>query len=145
MRQGTIIVSAIAGGMALLFAAGMAALVGVAILTDGNERIRISVGELYYTNNVEQEQAERLAGFLDAQFSDLENFITFQLDRRQDAFVVRMCAQPQAWESDDLDYSFVAMEILLQQEVFSADNVVFEVCDEHMKTRKTFDRFEPNS
>ena len=103
------------------------------------ERIEIRNGELYYTENVSQEQAQSLAALLDEQFGELENFKSFQLDEADGNTIVRMCAIEQTWQSDDMDNSWLEMEALLEHHGFTDRNVVFEICNEFMQTRKLFD------
>jgi hypothetical protein len=108
------------------------------------ERIAFKNGELYYTENVSKEQADSLADYLEELYGDLENQKTFQLDRRGDDMIVRMCANSQALETNKLDASFMALEMLIQQTVFTDNNVVVELCDQDLETRKSFDNFPKN-
>lgn len=141
MKTLAIIGSALVAIMTLLTGVTVAAVVGVAMLLSNQfgERIEIKNGELYYTENVTEDQATELAQMLEENFGELSNFKSFQLDRDGENLIVRMCAESRAWETNDLDYSFRAMEVLLETELSFDENMVFQVCDRQLQPMKTFD------
>ena len=127
----------------LMLGVGVTALIAASFLMEGSrgERIEIRNGELYYKDTVTSEEARKLADFLDEQFGSFENQKTFQVDRCDGAVRVRMCAQPKTWETDELDYSYVAIEALLQLDVFPNENVKIELCDRYLNVKKEIDKF----
>jgi len=142
MKQ-VMIVGGIVGALVVLVSGVAATVVVGAVLMLGNQygtKMQVKCGELYYTENASEEEASALAKFLDETYGDSQNQITFQLDKTSDGtMIVRMCAQPKAWQTKQYDMSFIATEMLIQQQVFPDSNVVFELCDDSMKTQKTFD------
>lgn len=146
MKKGMIICGVVGGaGAVLMGLCVVSAAVAMAMAGNSNgERIAFKNGELYYTENVSKEQADSLADYLEELYGDLENQKTFQLDRRGDDMIVRMCANSQALETNKLDASFMALEMLIQQTVFTDNNVVVELCDQDLETRKSFDNFPKN-
>ena len=117
-----------------------AALVLLSVFSGGyGTRIELKKGELYYSETVTLEEAQSLADFLNNQYGEVDNEITFQVDRVENEICVRMCAQPSTWETDDSDYMFSALELLIQANVFEEENVKIQLCDESMEVKKTID------
>ena len=108
-------------------------------------RIELQNGELFYTETVTPEEANSLADFLNTQFGEQANTTSFQVDRVDNEVCVRMCAQSIAWETDDLDTSFHALELLIQTIVFPAENVKLQLCDEYIEVKKTIDAPGPEA
>jgi hypothetical protein len=133
------------GGAGFVTLTGMAitTLIAAAILFGDSrgERIEFKNGELFYTEQVDAHQAQKLADFLQEQYGDLKNKKSIQLDRKDNDVIVRLCAQPSTWQTDDLDYSFQAIEYLMQLEVFKNENVVVELCDPYFKPKKLIDHW----
>ncbi len=130
----TVVVSAV------VLLAGVAIL-GASLSSEYGTRIELEKGELFYTASVTPAEAESLAKFLNDQYGELDNEITFQADRVDGNACFRMCVQSVAWETDDLDASFMALEILLQTSVFAEENVKVQLCDQNMTVKKTIDTF----
>ena len=148
MKPLVIVAVAFVFGCFAVTALAATVLVGVAMMgSPYGERLAYESGEVYYTENVTESDAQRFADYMQEQWGELNNFVTFQLEREAATGImhVRMCAKPQAWESDDLDYSFIALETLLQKDVFPGENVVFALCDDELETRKTIDEYPASS
>ena len=139
------ILAYIVTGMMAAGASLIALLIAAVIIfsPDYGERIAVNNSELYYTDNVTEAEAQKVAEFIDSFTADIPQEITFQLDKRGDTYVYRMCAQPHAYETDELDASWIATETLLQQDVFPDANVIVELCDDTMTTQKTIDEVTP--
>ena len=107
------------------------------------ERIEFKNGELFYTKYVTEEDAKKLAMLFEKLYGDFDNHKTMQVDRSDKEVIVRMCAMPNTWNTDELDESFRALEFLIQTEVFEGQNVRIELCDQYLQMKKTIDHW-PN-
>ncbi|MEM7452845.1 MAG: hypothetical protein AAF456_00690 [Planctomycetota bacterium] len=137
----------LAAGM-LATGAGLVSLLVVAVMIFApnlGECIEVNNSEVYYTENVTEAEAQKLVEFVESLTAETPQEITFQLDKRGDDYLYRMCAQPIAYETDDLDASWIATETLLEQDVFPGANVIVELCDDSMTTRKTIDESQPEN
>lgn len=108
--------------------------------TTFGEKLPFQNGELYFTDNVTQRQAESLVKFLDEMYGDLENFKSYQLDRDGNELVVRSVVNDRALNTNELDDSFEAVEFLLQTQVFPDSEVRLELTDTQFQTRRTFNK-----
>ena len=143
MKKVLIIGGSAGGAMVLLAGLSVVALVAAAVMMGNSrgERISFQNGELYYKDSIETSEAEALANYLEEQFGSLKNQKTFQVERDGEDIMVRMCTQSKAWETDKLDYSYQALEMMLQMKVFTDENVVVQLCDQNLKPQKTIDSF----
>ncbi len=137
MKQAILIASTVV----FLVLAGFATIVFAFVVWANSfgSRITFKNGELYYTENVQEAEAQQFADLLEEQFGDLENQKSFQLDRIKDDVIVKMCAVSKAWETDELDYSYRAIEAFFQVGAFEGENVIFHICDPNFTIKKTFD------
>lgn len=130
----------------VLLGVGAAVLIGAsALFGDYGTRIELQKGELYYCETVTSKEALSLADFLNEQYGELDNEISFQVDRVDGDVCLRMCTQSIAWETDDMDYSFHALELLVQTTIFKNENVKVQMCDEFMTVKKTIDMCPPET
>ena len=123
----------------------IAAAVVVAVSMGGSHGTRLTYpsGEVYYKDTVSTEEAQKFADYMHEQWSEHENFVTFQLERDQQIHTVyvRMSAKAEAWETNQYDASFMALELLLEKDVFPGENVVYELCDDRLVPQKSLDKF----
>ena len=143
MKKALIIGGSLGAVMMLTAVVGVVALVAAAAMLGDSrgDRIAFKNGELYYKDSIETSEAEALADYLEKQFGSLKNQKTFQVERVGKDIMVRMCARPSTWETDDMDYSYQALEMMLQMKVFTDENVVVQLCDKYIKPQKTIDAF----
>ena len=124
-----------------LFAA--AVFVVVSLGDSFGTRLEYAGGEVYYKDSVSEEEAQKFANYMQEDWSNLGDFVTFQLERDEQASTVfvRMCAKSETWETNDYDAALMALELLLQKEVFAGEDVAYELCDDKLVPQKTIDYF----
>lgn len=99
-------------------------------------KLTFNNGELYYTNNVTEAEANRLGEFLvqDGFFSG--NTISVQLDKSGDTYLFRMVSQ----EGVENDPTYLALAEAytgtLSEKIFNGSPVDFHFCDTSLKTKK---------
>ena len=105
MKKALLIVTSIVCGTIAMAALSLAGIIAIAMVIGSphGERIAIQNGELYYTESVNKQEAQRLAEFLEEQYGELENQKTFQMDQNGEDVIVRMAAMDKAWKTDDYD------------------------------------------
>ncbi|NLJ06779.1 MAG: hypothetical protein GX437_03810 [Sphingobacteriales bacterium] len=98
------------------------------------EKLEFNKGQLYYTENVSSEDAQKLGEYLvKVGFFD-GNPKTVQLDRRNDTFLFRMVVKK---EKQDDSNSVVLLKLFAMKisgEVFNGSPVNAYICDDRLKT-----------
>lgn len=96
-------------------------------------------GDLYYTENVTEAEADSAGKFLEENgyLSD-EKETSIQLDKVDGVYKIRLVVNEQYQEKDSsLDYSFRALGMLASMKVFDNEPVEVELCDALLKPKRT--------
>jgi hypothetical protein len=100
------------------------------------QKLDFNGGELYYTSNVTEAEAQKLGKFLvDNEFYD-GNPKTVQLNKEGDTYQFRMVIKKGLENDPGTLISIKAMLSLISTQVFNNANVVAHLCDEYLTTIK---------
>ncbi|MBC8046363.1 MAG: hypothetical protein H7Y00_06170 [Fimbriimonadaceae bacterium] len=117
-------------------------LFSLAACNNYGKKLIFNEGELYYTENLTEEEATKLGNFLvdDGFFSGQE--ISIQIDKTNGTYIFRMVSKDGV--EDDPNFITLAEEYTrrLSAEVFNNAPVDFHFCDTELKTKKEI-RFTP--
>jgi hypothetical protein len=142
MKASTVIITVLATLTAVVFltlATGVAGFAALVMLGQRQYGLRMEHKnfEVYYTSKVTEAEAEQFIKYLDLEQDSSKKRITFQLDRSGKDFLVRMCAQEHVYTSNQADDLVEGMRNEIQTKYFMQENVVFEACDDKLRTKKT--------
>lgn len=102
------------------------------------KKLTFKKGELYYTENVDQAQAQKLGEFfVDKGYFTDRKPVSVQLDRKKGTFQVRM-AVVDDYKSKKAVYpkSYELMAAMISQQVFDGQPVEIHLTDDRLKTRE---------
>lgn len=96
-------------------------------------------GELYYTENVTETEADSVGAFLNEMgYLNDEKETSIQLDKVGETYKIRLVVGEQYQEKDSsLDISFKALGFMASQQVFDGKDVEVDLCDDQLKTKRT--------
>jgi hypothetical protein len=111
-------------------------LVLLAACTNYGTKLTFNNGELFYTKNVTEDEANMLGKFLVADGFFSGDQISVQLDKKDDRYLFRMASREGV--EDSANFLSLAKEYTgrLSTEVFNGAPVDFQFCDTHLKTKK---------
>lgn len=143
MKASTVIITVLATLTAVVFltvATGVAGFAALVMLGQRQYGLRMDHKnfEVYYTSEVTEPEVKQFIKYLDESLADSKKRITFQLDRSGKDFLVRMCAQEHVYTSNQADDLVEGMRNEIQTKYFMQENVVFEACDDKLRTKKTW-------
>lgn len=143
MKASTVLITVLATLTAVVFltvATGVAGFAALVMLGQRQYGLRMDHKnfEVYYTSEVTEEEAKQFIKYLDLEQDSSNKRITFQLDRSGNDFLVRMCAQEYVYTTDQADDLVERMRNGIQTKYFMQENVVFEACDDKLRTKKTW-------
>jgi len=143
MNASNIILTVIAAATTLVslsVAIGLAGFAALVMLGQRQYGLRMDYKniEVYYTSQVTELEAERFLRYLEETHDGSTHRITFQLDRDGSDFVVRMCAQEFVYTTNQADDQVQAMRDEIHAKCFPEEHVIFEACDDKLRTRKTW-------
>lgn len=121
--------------MSSIIAIAILLVVGLACSQYG-EKLEYNGGEVYYTENVTKQEAQKLGEYLVAQKFFDGNPKTVQLDKSGSTYQFRMVVQK---EKQNDEATAVIMKVFAQQissDVFNDAPVELHICDESLKTLK---------
>ena len=124
-----------------LFALALCAVVLHSCGSDYGKKVQINEHlEVYYKgNNVTEADAKKLGTYLADTWKEATNDKSLQLTKDSTVWVVRMVVDEEKVKADStIDISFMAVQYLLQSQVFNNEPVRFILCDGHFKDIKTF-------
>lgn len=107
--------------------------------TSHGTKLEIGKGELYYTDNVTAEEAQKTGDFLlELGYLSTEKQTSFQLDRDKDVYKIRMVVKDEFLKGDtSLDYSFIAMGTLASSRLFGGKTVQVDLCNEYLEVKRS--------
>ncbi len=143
MKASTVIITVLATLTAVAFltvATGVAGFAALVMLGQRQYGLRTDHKnfEVYHTSEVTETEVSQFIRYLDESLADSKTRITFQLDRSEENFIVRMCAQEYVYSTNQADDLVQGMRDEIQAKYFMQENVVFEACDENLRTKKTW-------
>jgi hypothetical protein len=104
--------------------------------TNFGKKLIFNNGELYYTSNVTEAEANTLGEFLVQDGFFAGETISVQLDKTGDTYLFRMVSK----EGVENDTSFLALAEtytgMLSEKIFNGAPVDFHFCDTSLKTKK---------
>jgi hypothetical protein len=133
------------GGKALLVlgcVVGAFVTLGVVLVVIGlwlgnphGKEIKLNGGsQLFYTSNVTEAEAQKLAGWLNKELDKAPNAGTFQLNKRGDVYEVRMVVKDGVVDNDVTCLRLQLDAVRISGEVFDNAPVEMHLCDGHLKT-----------
>jgi hypothetical protein len=116
---------------------GLIALVIICSCKNYGEKLQYGKSDLYFTENVNKEEAKKMGDFLQAsQFFPVDKKISIQLDKASDTFLFRMVVM----DSFVNDSSYIETAKLMVSEMsknaFAEKPVIMHFCDQYFKTVK---------
>ena len=100
-----------------------------------NDRI-----EVYIKNGATEDEAKSLGNYIDTVWKGATNQKSFQLSKDSGQYTVRMVVDENKIKADSsLDVSFIAIQFLLEQQVFKSSKVRLILTDDHFKDLKAFE------
>lgn len=106
-----------------------------------NDRI-----EVYIKNEATEEDAKKMGNYFANTWKEQTNEISFQLSKDSAQYTVKMVVDEKKLKADStLDVSFLAIQALLEQEVFKGSKVKLILTDNKFNDIKTFDSSPPNT
>lgn len=120
----------------LLFAV---ALMFFASCTNYGTKKTFGKGDLYYTENITEAQADKAGAFLkEMGYLSDDKETSIQLDRVDSTYKLRLVVGEEYQEKDtSLDFSFKALGFLASISVFDSKPVEVDLCDETLNTKRT--------
>src|SRR5688572_247876 len=101
------------------------------------DKIMYGKGELFYTDNVSKEQAEKLGGYLqNVGFWQADKKISVQLDKAADTFLFRMVVLDNFLNDPGFHQTAVTSVTEFSNNVFDKKPTVIHFCDDRFKTLK---------
>jgi len=100
------------------------------------EKLEFNGTEVYYTESVVKEEAQKLGNFLvNSRFAD-GNRKSVQLTKNEESgnYIFRMVTNEKAQKEDSYDILFKAISIQISDSVFNGKAVDFHVCNNTFKT-----------
>lgn len=95
-------------------------------------------GELYYTEQITEEEAQKAGEFL------LKNGIlsedrrnSIQLDKADSIYKLRIVVEDKFFTNDSADITFRGISTFMSLEVFDNKPVEVDLCDDQLKTKRT--------
>lgn len=103
--------------------------------TGYGEKIPYGKSEVYYTDNVSKEQAQKLGDYLQAnQFFQEGRKISVQLDKAADTMLFRMVVLDNFVNDSSYIENAKFSVSKLSKDVFDMKPTIFHFCDDHFKT-----------
>lgn len=100
-----------------------------------NDRI-----EVYIKNGATEDEAKIFGNYIDTVWKGATNQKSFQLSKDSGQYTVRMVVDENKIKADSsLDVSFIAIQFLLEQQVFKSSKVRLILTDDHFKDLKAFE------
>jgi hypothetical protein len=106
------------------------------------KRVKINDSmEIYMKgDNVTEDEAKKLGNYLADLWKDASNEKSLQLSKDNDIYTVKMVVNQEKLKADpSLEEAFVAVQTLLEQQVFTGQKVAFIITDDHFDTIKSFE------
>jgi hypothetical protein len=101
------------------------------------QKLTYGKGELFYTDNVNKQQAEKLGGYLqNVGFWQADRTISVQLDKAADTFLFRMVVQPSYLNDPAFHQTAVTSVKEFSNNVFDKSPTVIHFCNDQFKTLK---------
>ena len=125
--------------LVLLFASSLAA---CSLLAPYGKKVTINKSlEIYIKGDSTTEtDARKLGDYLAKTWKDITNKKSFQLIKEKGAYTVKMVVDTEKLKADStLDVSFMALRMLIADEVFKGSKVKLVLTDNKFKDVKTFD------
>ena len=95
--------------------------------------------EVYYKGDgVNEADATKVGKCIDTTFKSATNNKTLQVTKDSGQYVVRMVVDKEKVKDNALDVSFMAMQFLIESQVFTGSKVKLVLTDEYFKDIKTY-------
>ncbi len=106
--------------------------------TNYGKKLKFKKGELYYTKNADEADAQKLGNYLVEQnfFTDKKE-ITVQLDKHEATNVFRLVVEPAYVDNADYIDLCKTFSGEMSRDVFNNEPVEVQLCDDHLKTKRT--------
>ncbi len=147
MSKGAYVGIGIVGAVVVVF--GLCCVGGiVAIAMFGSaygKKIERPGGELYYTKNVDADEANKMADFLAENYfkKDGDKVVTVQLDREGDTPVVRMVYDMS--QADKFKMVLKLFQLKISRTLYDGNPVILHLCDNKLKTQKVIEWTQDSS
>lgn len=106
--------------------------------SDYGEKLEFNATDVYYTDLVTQEEAQKLGEYLvEAEFADGRDK-SVQLSKRDSVYLFRMVVMEGAEKDSANDFTFEALALTLSWNVFDNAPVELEACDNTFKTLRVY-------
>ena len=90
-------------------------------------------------DNVTEAEARKLGNYVDSTWKNASNEKSFQLSKDKDEYIVKMVVDDKKVAADSsLNEAFVAMQFLLEEEVFKGSKMKLVITDNTFKDLKAF-------
>jgi hypothetical protein len=136
-RSGAAIVLIVVGCLwAALVTLGVVLLaLGLWLGSPHGKEIKLNRGsQLFYTSNVTEAEAQKLAGWLNKELDKAPNAGTFQLNKRGDTYEVRLVVKDGVVDNEVTCLGLRLDAVRISQDVFDNAPVEMHLCDGHLKT-----------
>lgn len=96
-------------------------------------------GELYYTESITEDEADKAGSFLkEMGYLSDEKETSIQIDKADSIYKIRLVVGKEFQETDTtLDFSFKALGFLASTTVFNGKPVEIDLCDNTLTTKRT--------
>ena len=114
-------------------------LIGIALLRlaschDYGKKLTFNGGDLYYTSQVTEADAQKLGNYLVKEKFFDGTKKTVQLNKNGETYEFRMVMIKDAEKAPNTVETFTAVSKELSENVFNGGKVVVHLCDDHLKT-----------
>lgn len=94
-------------------------------------------GELYYTENVTEAEADSAGAFLsEIGYLNDETELTVQVDKEDSTYKLRFVVKEEYYTNDSLDIFFKIYGNMASKRAFDGKPVQVEICDNTLKTQR---------
>ena len=105
--------------------------------TNYGTRLAFKSDEIYYTKNVDESDAQKLGEYLQKAEYFQDKGFSVQLDKKDEKYLVRFATIENAENDSAKVDGFTLMGAYIATDLFPGKEVDVDLCDDHLKTKKT--------
>ena len=118
----------------------LAVTVLLAACSEYGKKVEVSANTEVYIKGegVSEADAQKLGHYIDTTYKEMTNKKSFQITKDSGQYVIRMVVDEEKVKGSALDISFMALQFLLESQVFTGNKVKLVLTTDRFKDIKTF-------